>query len=79
MATDGVISNRHKPMNEERGSQRATAICETVRVLISSTFRDMHAEQDWLVKVLFLELRERMARRNLYLVDVDLRWGVTEE
>ena len=51
----------------------------TVRVFISSTFRDMHAERDWLVKVVFPELRERMAKRNLYLVDVDLRWGVTEE
>ncbi len=52
---------------------------QTVRVFISSTFRDMHAERDWLVKVVFPELRERMAKRNLYLVDVDLRWGVTEE
>jgi len=51
----------------------------TVRVFISSTFRDMQAERDWLVKVVFPELRERMALRNLHLVDVDLRWGVTEE
>jgi nephrocystin-3 len=51
----------------------------TVRVFISSTFCDMHAERDHLVKVVFPELRERMAKRNLYLVDVDLRWGVTEE
>jgi tetratricopeptide (TPR) repeat protein len=39
----------------------------------------MHAERDHLVKVVFPELRERMAKRRLYLVDVDLRWGVTEE
>jgi hypothetical protein len=51
----------------------------TVRVFISSTFRDMQAERDYLVKVVFPELRERMAKRNLSLVDVDLRWGVTEE
>jgi nephrocystin-3 len=51
----------------------------TVRVFISSTFRDMHAERDWLVKVAFPELRERMAKHNLYLVDIDLRWGITEE
>ncbi len=57
----------------------ATGPWQTVRVFISSTFRDMHAERDWLVKVVFPELRERMAKRNLYLVDVDLRWGVTEE
>jgi nephrocystin-3 len=51
----------------------------TVRVFISSTFRDMHAERDHLVKVVFPELRDRMAGRHLYLVDIDLRWGITEE
>jgi len=40
---------------------------------------DMQAERDWLVKVVFPELRERMSQRNLHLVDVDLRWGVTKE
>ena len=34
----------------------------TVRVFISSTFRDMHAERDHLVKVVFPELRERLRR-----------------
>ena len=54
-------------------------IWQTVRVFISSTFRDMHAERDHLVKVVFPELRERCAKRQLHLVDLDLRWGVTEE
>jgi tetratricopeptide (TPR) repeat protein len=61
------------------GETRVAEKWRTVRVFISSTFRDMHAERDHLVKVVFPELRERMAGRNLYLVDVDLRWGVTEE
>jgi len=39
----------------------------------------MHAERDYLVKAVFPELRERMAKRCLHLVDLDLRWGVTEE
>jgi len=51
----------------------------TIRIFISSTFRDMHAERDHLVKVVFPELRERCENRRLHLVDVDLRWGVTEE
>lgn len=55
------------------------ATWKTVRVFISSTFRDMHAERDHLVKVVFPELRERCAQRHLHLVDVDLRWGVPEE
>jgi hypothetical protein len=35
---------------------------QTVRVFISSTFRDMHAERDHLVKVVFPALRERIAK-----------------
>jgi len=52
---------------------------KTVRIFISSTFRDMHAERDHLVKVVFPELRERCTKRQMHLIDIDLRWGVTEE
>jgi WD40 repeat protein len=51
----------------------------TVRVFLSSTFRDMHAERDHLVKVTFPELRQWCAERRLHLVDIDLRWGVPRE
>jgi hypothetical protein len=50
-----------------------------VRVFISSTFRDMHAERDHLVTVVFPELRERIDQLGLEFFDVDLRWGVTSE
>ncbi|XP_029930833.1 telomerase protein component 1 [Myripristis murdjan] len=50
-----------------------------VRVFISSTFRDMHAERDVLVRAVFPELRRRAAPHCLYLQEVELRWGVTEE
>ncbi|KAM3605500.1 uncharacterized protein V6R79_026311 [Siganus canaliculatus] len=51
----------------------------SVRVFVSSTFRDMHAERDMLVRSVFPELRRRAASRCLYLQEVELRWGVTEE
>jgi hypothetical protein len=51
---------------------------KNVRVFISSTFQDMHAERDYLVKVIFPELRERCAKKHLHLIDLDLRWGVTK-
>ncbi|MDQ0290553.1 DUF4062 domain-containing protein [Oligosphaera ethanolica] len=51
---------------------------ESVRVFISSTFRDMHAERDHLVTVVFPELRERVEQLGLVFFDVDLRWGVPE-
>jgi WD40 repeat protein len=52
---------------------------ETVHIFISSTFNDMHAERDYLVKQVFPELREWCEKRKLRLVDIDLRWGVTEQ
>jgi WD40 repeat protein len=52
------------------------AASRTVRVFISSTFRDMHAERDHLVTVVFPELRERFEKLGLEFYDVDLRWGV---
>jgi len=56
-----------------------TANWKTVRVFISSTFRDMHAERDHLINAVFPELQERMAERRLHLRPVDLRWGVLRE
>jgi hypothetical protein len=53
-----------------------SAASRTVRVFISSTFRDMHAERDHLVTVVFPELRERFEKLGLEFYDVDLRWGV---
>jgi hypothetical protein len=51
----------------------------TVRVFLSSTFRDMHAERDHLVKVTFPALRQRLLPHRVELYDSDLRWGITEE
>ncbi|XP_068604898.1 telomerase protein component 1 [Brachionichthys hirsutus] len=50
-----------------------------VRVFVSSTFRDMYAERDVLVRSVFPELRRRAAFHCIYLQEVELRWGVTEE
>ncbi|MDR1879449.1 MAG: DUF4062 domain-containing protein [Tannerellaceae bacterium] len=50
---------------------------ENVYIFISSTFNDMHAERDYLVKYVFPELAEWCEARKLRLRDIDLRWGVT--
>jgi WD40 repeat protein len=50
-----------------------------VRVFISSTFKDMQAERDWLVRFVFPKLREDLVRYRIHFVDVDLRWGVTTD
>lgn len=54
-------------------------VWKTVRVFVSNAFRDMYAERDYLGRAVFPELRERCISRQLHLVDLDLRWGVTEE
>ena len=41
---------------------------KTVRVFISSTFRDMHAERDHLVRFAFPRLREKLLDRRIHLV-----------
>ena len=51
---------------------------KNVYVFISSTFNDMHAERDYLVKRVFPRLRDWCELRRLRLIDIDLRWGVTE-
>jgi tetratricopeptide (TPR) repeat protein len=50
-----------------------------IRVFISSTFRDMGAERDHLVKFIFPQLRKLCESRGVTWGEVDLRWGVTDE
>ena len=50
-----------------------------LRVFVSSTFRDMQAERDELVKRVFPLLRQRCQQRGVAWSEVDLRWGVTDE
>ena len=56
-----------------------TTQSRTVRVFLSSTFRDFTEERDLLVRTIFPELRRKCRERQVELVDVDLRWGITEE
>ncbi len=46
---------------------------------MSSTFRDMQAEREVLIKQVFPAIRARCARRGVTFAEVDLRWGVTDE
>jgi tetratricopeptide (TPR) repeat protein len=50
-----------------------------VRVFVSSTFRDMQADRDELVKRTFPALRKLCASRGVVWSQVDLRWGITGE
>jgi len=50
-----------------------------IRVFISSTFRDMQAEREELVKRIFPKLRKLCEERQVTWNEVDLRWGIPEE
>jgi WD40 repeat protein len=52
---------------------------KTVRVFISSTFRDMQSERDYLIGSVLPELRADLQKHHIHLRDIDLRWGVTKE
>ncbi len=48
-------------------------------IFISSTFKDMQAERDVLMKRVFPKLSEYASQRSVSLVPIDLRWGITQE
>lgn len=51
----------------------------SIRVFVSSTFRDMMEERDSLMTHCWPELRRFCRERHVELVEVDLRWGISEE
>lgn len=50
-----------------------------IRIFISSTFQDMHAERDYLIKKIFPEIINEAAKRFVTVVPLDLRWGITDD
>ncbi|XP_047396054.1 telomerase protein component 1 isoform X2 [Sciurus carolinensis] len=51
----------------------------SIRLFISSTFRDMHGERDLLLRSVLPALQARAAPHRISLHGIDLRWGITEE
>jgi hypothetical protein len=49
------------------------------RTFISSTFEDLKEERSRLAQRVFPALRNRFAGEGITVVDVDLRWGISEE
>lgn len=50
-----------------------------IPIFISSTFQDMQAERDELIKKTFPKLRELAKKHMATLTPIDLRWGITSE
>jgi hypothetical protein len=50
-----------------------------IRIFISSTFRDMQSERNYLVEKVFPALKKYCQERDVTLIELDLRWGISEE
>ena len=52
---------------------------QVVQVFVSSTFRDLQKERQHLFDTVFPAIRDFCKKRNVLLLERDLRWGITEE
>lgn len=50
-----------------------------LRLFISSTFVDLAAEREYLVKQIFPEIRAAARERGVEFTEIDLRWGITPQ
>ena len=51
----------------------------SIRIFISSTFKDLQNEREILVRSVFPRLRSAFKDRSVEIIDVDLRWGLPED
>ncbi|KFO22262.1 Telomerase protein component 1 [Fukomys damarensis] len=71
-----------RPLEEDAPSPLAPVSqrgWRSIRLFISSTFRDMHGERDLLLRSVLPALQARATPHRISLHAIDLRWGVTEE
>ena len=50
-----------------------------IRIFISSTFNDLNIERDYLINNVFKILSQRATLRDVSVIPLDLRWGITAE
>ena len=50
-----------------------------IRVFISSTFKDLQEERDYLITKVFPLLQAEAEKRDVSITPLDLRWGITED
>ena len=72
-STDAYVLASNEQLGELLGDDD-----REVRLFISSTFVDMEAERDLLIRNVFPSLSAFCAERGVRLVPFDLRWGITE-
>jgi len=66
-------------MPEDDKTQATSNTERQIRVFVSSTFRDMQLDRDFLIKKIFPQFRKMCEERAISWTEVDLRWGITDE
>lgn len=64
-----VVSKKSSTASHKKG-------WKVVRIFISSTFADFHAEREVVVKKVMPELKEWSEQFKIHILECDLRWGV---
>lgn len=71
------LQEQHSSMNQKQEENAAT--WKPIRIFISSTFKDMKIEREELIKHVIPRIRRTCEDRDIMIIDIDLRWGITEE
>jgi nephrocystin-3 len=70
---ENELAEERKPSDQINSDKRS------IRVFVSSTFRDMIEDRNQLMTHCWPQLRKFCAERHVELTEVDLRWGIAEE
>lgn len=75
-----LLSVRNQPSSRKGVSRVLQELSNRqIRLFVSSTFRDMQAERNFLARHCFPLARQRFARCGFGFAEVDLRWGLPPE
>lgn len=76
-----IVNNSDDKNSDLKTNEREIKMLEErkINVFVSSTFKDMQAEREELVKRIFPQLRKVCEQKGITWGEVDLRWGITDE
>ena len=77
MEEDWTASHAH--LNSGKCETKISNAWKTVKIFVSSTFRDMHGERDLINDLVVPQINEILKRYRVHVIVVDLRWGLTVE
>ena len=75
---DTIVSPSMDQQPESR-KDRTPGTWIEIRLFISSTFVDTHAERDIIIRRVIPSINRKLANKFIRVIPVDLRWGVTAE